>query len=164
MKPVLTLFLLTAASTLILVANGQQPTAPFPALGVVLKIDAEQDVTVTSMSTTSGTIKRGGILNGTTSDQFKTVPLPTSDANTVSLTDVLTFTTVHGILTCNDVTLFSSSQGVFTTIAKLNGGTGIFKGATGTLFISGTSKDGVHYEDRIIGEITVPFIPQQAGS
>ena len=163
MKPILTLLLLAAAATLIPFANGQRTTASLSVLRIALKIDAEQDVTVTSMSTTSGTIRHGGILNGTTSDQFKTTPLPTSDANTVSLTDVLTITTVHGILTCDDVTLFSPSQGVFTTIAKLSRGTGIFKGATGTLFISGTSKDGVHYDDRIIGEIAVSIVPQQAG-
>jgi hypothetical protein len=66
---------------------------------------------------------------------------------------VLTITTDRGTLINNDVTIFDPVLRVFSTISKISSGTGIFKGATGTLFISGSSTDGVHYEDRIIGEI-----------
>jgi hypothetical protein len=39
---------------------------------------AAEDLTVTRMTTTWAIIRHGGILNGTTSDQFETAPCPTS--------------------------------------------------------------------------------------
>lgn len=141
---------------LICVASyGQTSTslATIPSLSVVLRVDAEQDVTILSATTTSGNINNGGILNGTTSDQFTGAPMPTGDPNTIAFTDALTITTDHGTLINDDVTIFNPILRVFSTISNISSGTGIFKGATGTLFISGSSVDGVHYEDRIIGEI-----------
>jgi hypothetical protein len=120
---------------------------------IVLSVDAEQDVTILSATTTSGKIKHGGILNGTTFDQFTSAPMATGDVSTVAFTDMLTIVTDHGTLINKDVTIFNSVLRVFSTISNISSGTGIFQGATGTLFISGSSMDGVHYEDRIIGEI-----------
>jgi hypothetical protein len=156
MKCLLARSLLAASLILFsVVSYGQASTGSdtTPAPSVVLSVDAEQDVTILSATTTSGTIKHGGILNGTTSDQFTGTPMATGDPNTIAFTDVLTITTDRGTLINNDVTIFDPLLRVFSTISKISSGTGIFKGATGTLFISGSSTDGVHYEDRIIGEI-----------
>ena len=156
MKRLLARSLLAASSMLFSVASyGQTFTglATMPGLSVVLRVDAAQDVTILSATTTSGKIKNGGLLNGTTSDQFTGAPMATGDPNTAAFTDALTITTDHGTLINDDVTIFDTKLLVFSTISNISSGTGIFKGATGTLFISGSSTDGVHYEDRIIGEI-----------
>lgn len=155
MKLILSCFLL-AASLMLLPVNGQNTVSSLPSTGIVLNINADQDVTINpdGMST-SGTISHGGILNGTTADVFMSSPVPVANTDTLALTDTLTITANHGTLTCSDVTLFNPSHGVFTTISTISRGSGIFKGATGTLFISGTSTDGVHYQDKITGQITI---------
>jgi hypothetical protein len=116
-------------------------------------VDAEQNVTVINAGTTAGTIRNGGILNGTTSDQFTSLPTATPDPDTISLTDTLTITTNAGTLVGSDVTIFDTTHGIFSAISRISGGTGIFSGSTGTLFISGSTLDGVHFNDRIMGEI-----------
>jgi len=117
------------------------------------KVDADQDVTVTGPGTTAGTITRGGILNGTTSDIFTSGFTPTPDPSTFSFTAMLTITTDMGTLTTSDVGIFDVVSGVFSEIARVTSGTGTFAGATGTLFISGSTTDGIHFQDRIIGQI-----------
>jgi hypothetical protein len=147
---------LLAASLMLLPVNGQTTVSSLPSTGIVLNVNADQDVTINpdGMST-SGTISHGGILNGTTTDVFMSSPVPVANTDTLALTDTLTITANHGTLTCNDVTLFNPTQGVFTTISTINSGSGIFKGASGTLFVSGTSADGVHYQDKITGQVTI---------
>jgi hypothetical protein len=147
---------LLAASLMLLPVNGQTTVSALPSTGIVLNVNADQDVTINpdGMST-FGTISHGGILNGTTTDVFMSSPVPVANTDTLALTDTLTIRANHGTLTCSDVTLFNPAQGVFTTISTINSGSGIFKGATGTLFISGTSTDGVHYQDKITGQITI---------
>jgi hypothetical protein len=86
---------------------------------------------------------------------FTSLPVAIGGTSTLALTDMLTIAADRGTLNCSDVTLFNPTQRVFTTIATISGGSGIFKGAIGTLFISGTSTDGVHYEDKITGQITI---------
>jgi len=116
-------------------------------------VQANQNVIVTSATTTTGTITQGGILNGTTADKFTSALTPTPEANTSSFTDQLTITTRGGKLTDNDVTIFNTTLGVFSTISPISNGTGIFAGTTGTLFISGFTADGVHFTDKIVGQI-----------
>jgi hypothetical protein len=123
---------------------------------VCFDVLANQNVTVTSPSTTTGTITQGGILNGTTTDEFTSALTATPDPNTFSFTDQLTITTKLGTLTDSDVTIFNTAQGLFSTISPISHGTGIFKQATGTLFISGSSTDGVHFTDKIVGQICFP--------
>lgn len=121
-----------------------------------LDVAAVQNVTVTSPTTTTGTITHGGILNGTTADEFTSALTATPDPDTFSFTDQLVITARGGTLTDSDVTIFNTTLGVFSTISPVGTGTGIFKGATGTLFISGSSTDGVHFTDKIIGQICLP--------
>ena len=155
MKRILACFLLAASSMLLAVVNGQTFEGSLPGPGIVLNINADQDVTITGATTTTGTIRHGAILNGTTADVFTSIPVAIGGTSTLALTDTLTITADHGTLNCSDVTLFNPTQRVFTTISTISSGTGIFKGANGTLFISGTSTDGVHYEDKITGQITI---------
>lgn len=139
MKRILAGLFLAANSMLLAVVNGQTLEDALSRPGIVLNINADQDVTILSASTTTGTIKHGGILNGSTADMFTSTPVAVGGGSTLALTDALTITTDHGTLDCRDVTLFNQTQHVFTTIATIKKGTGIFKGANGTLFISGTS-------------------------
>src|ERR1700722_7138308 len=128
MKRILTYFLL-AASAMIAVVNGQTFSLARP--GIVLNVNADQDVTITSATTTMGTIRHGGILNGTTADVFTSTPIAIGGGSTLALTDTLTITGDRGTLNGSDVTLFNPTQRVFTTICTVSGGTGIFKGANG---------------------------------
>jgi hypothetical protein len=160
MKRILGCLLFAANSMLLAVVHGQTFEGSLPRPGIVLNINADQDVTITSATTTTGTIRHGGILNGTTADVFASTPVAIGGGGALALTDTLTITAGHGTLIGSDVTLFNPTQRVFTTISTISGGTGIFKGASGTLFISGTSTDGVHYEDKITGQITIFLSPR----
>jgi hypothetical protein len=154
MKRILACFFLTSSMLLAVVA-GQTFSSSLLRPGIALNINADQDVTITSATTTTGTIRHGGVLNGTTADVFTSIPVAVGGGSTLALTDTLTITAEHGTLNCSDVTLFNPTQRVFTTICTISSGTGIFKGANGTLFISGTSTDGIHYEDKVTGQITI---------
>jgi hypothetical protein len=161
MRRILAYFFLGGSSMLLAVGNGQTLDGSLPGLGIVLNINADQDVTIVSATTTMGTIRHGGILNGTTADVFTSTPVAIGGTSTLALTDMLEIVANGGTLNCSDVTLFNATQRVFTTISTIISGTGIFKGANGTLFISGTSADGVHYEDKIMGQITI--LPRPRG-
>jgi hypothetical protein len=106
--------------------------------------------------TTSGTITRGGKLNGTTQSVFTSAFTPTPDPNTFSFTDDLTLTTNEGVLQTHNVTLFDTVNGVFSAIALIdpNASTGTFAGATGVLYINGKTTDGgATFQAKIQGEI-----------
>jgi hypothetical protein len=106
--------------------------------------------------TTSGTITRGGKLNGTTQTVFTSAFTPTPDPNTFSFTDDLTLTTDGGVLQTHNVTLFDTANGVFSAIARVdpNASTGEFAGATGVLYINGNTTDGgATFQAKIAGEI-----------
>ncbi len=120
-------------------------------------VRADQRVTASTTSpTTTGVITNGGILNGTTSAMFTSGLTPTPDPTTFSYTAALTIVTNTGTLTASDVGLFDVARGVFTDIARISGGTGDFAGASGTLFITGTTADGVNFDDEITGTICRP--------
>lgn len=133
--------------------------APMEATGASPKckpVRADQRVTITGPATTEGTITNGGILNGTTRATFTSAFTPTPDPNAFSFTTTLTITTNKGTLTTSDVGVFDTARGVFADIARVSGGTGDFAGATGTLFITGTTTDGVHFDDEITGTLCRP--------
>lgn len=106
-------------------------------------------------ATTDGIVTNGGFLNGTTHAVFTSGFTSTPDPTTFSFTADLTITTDKGILTLSAVGIFDVVNGVFTDISRVVGSesTGIFEGATGILFISGKTTDGINFEDVIIGEI-----------
>lgn len=108
--------------------------------------------------TTSGTITQGGKLNGSTHALFTSGSTPTPDPSTFSYTDDFAVTTSKGVLKARNVGLFEVSAGLFTEIARIDPSTstGRFAGATGVLYINGTTTDGgATFEAEITGEVCV---------
>ena len=106
--------------------------------------------------TTSGTITQGGKLNGSTQAVFTSAFTPTPDVNTISYTDDFTVTTDKGVLTAHNVGVFDVVLGLFSEIARIDpsASTGAFAGATGVLYISGTTSDGgATFQAEITGKI-----------
>lgn len=106
--------------------------------------------------TTSGTILQGGKLNGITQVVFTSAFIPTPDANTISYTDDFTVTTNKGVLKTHNVGVFDVALGLFSEIARIdpNASTDAFAGATGVLYINGTTADsGATFQAAITGEI-----------
>jgi hypothetical protein len=104
----------------------------------------------------SGTITQGGGLNGTTQAVFTSMFTPTPDPTTFSFTDDLTITTDKGVLKTHNVAIFDVARGVFSAIDRIdpNASTGDFAGATGVLYINGTTIDGgATIQAEITGEI-----------
>ena len=103
-----------------------------------------------------GTITQGGILNGTTQAVFTSSFTPTSDPTTFSFTDDLTVTTDKGVLRTHNVAIFDVARGVFSAINRIdpNTSTGAFAGATGVLYVNGSTADGgATIQAEITGEI-----------
>jgi hypothetical protein len=104
----------------------------------------------------SGTIKQGGILNGTTQAVFTSAFTPTPNPTTFSFTDDLTITTDKGVLKTHNVAIFDVAAGLFSAIDRIdpNASTGDFAGATGVLYVNGKTTDGgATIEAEITGEI-----------
>lgn len=138
--------------TLCLLASSQ----PVSAGGGCRMAKGTESVVNNGNGTTSGTITRGGKLNGSTQSVFTSDFTPTPDPVTFSFSDDLTVTTNEGILQTHNVTLFDTSTGAFTAIARIDSitSTGIFAGATGVLYINGKTTDGgATFQGKISGEI-----------
>ncbi len=106
--------------------------------------------------TTSGTIRQGGNLNGTTQAIFTSAFTPTPDPNTFSFTDDLSITTNTGVLKTHNVGIFDVATGLFSAINRIdpNASTGDFAEATGVLYINGKTTDGgATFQGKIAGEI-----------
>jgi len=116
-------------------------------------VNADQTAMLTSPSTTAGTITHGGFLDGATTDTFTSALTATPDPNTFSFTDTLTITTKEGTLTDTDVTIYNLLLNAFSTISQISSGTGELADASGNLFISGSSTDGINFVDKIIGKV-----------
>lgn len=104
----------------------------------------------------TGTIRQGGILNGTTQAVFTSAFTPTPNPTTFSFTDDLTVTTDNGVLKTHNVAIFDVAIGVFSAIDRIdpNASTGDFAGATGVLYINGKTPDGgATIEAEITGDI-----------
>lgn len=94
----------------------------------------------------------GGGVIGEDSIVFPPVEPPT----TWSYAGILTLITDLGDLISTDVGVFDTAGGGFTELNRVQGGTGIFEGATGTFFINGESfPDGSGFDADITGEICV---------
>ena len=93
---------------------------------------------------TAGKIFRGGLLNGTTFYVVDSVGPGagvdlTPEEAILSYAGELTITTRHGTLITEDLGVVNYLEGVFSEFDIVTGGTGIFNGATGTLFIFGSA-------------------------
>ena len=105
---------------------------------------------------TTGTITKGGILNGTTETVFNPAFVFTPNPTVVSYIGDLTITTPRGQLQTSNVYLYDFATGLFTVLGRINpnAGTGRFAGATGVLYFNGkTVGNGLTYQQRIAGEI-----------
>lgn len=105
---------------------------------------------------TTGTITKGGILNGTTQLFYTSGILPTPDPTAFSYTTDVTITTNQGQLKTSNVGVFGPGTGLFSEIGRINPSTstGRFAGATGVLFTSGKTTDGgATFQSIITGEI-----------
>jgi hypothetical protein len=117
-----------------------------------------------SSHSATGALTNGGFLNGTTVAVFNSPPYPTPVPTEVTFTSTFTLTTEHGQLNGSATYLFDFGTGQGTAIVKIDpaGGTGIFAGATGVLFINLLKSDTVGtgpYHELIGGQIC--FAPGQ---
>jgi len=122
--------------------------------------DANGELSVVSNAngTTSGTIRHGGKLNGTTRAVFTSALTSTPNPSAFSYTDDFSITTDRGVLKAHNVGLFMVSNGLFTEIAVIDpsASTGGFAGATGAIYINGkTSDGGATFKAEITGEFCI---------
>ncbi len=105
---------------------------------------------------TAGKIFRGGLLNGTTFYVVESVGpgagVGLDPAEVLSYAGELTITTRHGTLFTRDLGVVDYAEGVFSEYDIVTGGTGIFEGATGKLFIFGSATPE-SFRGKIEGEI-----------
>ena len=99
---------------------------------------------------TTGAIASGP-LKGTTS--FTALALTPGPApSTLAYTGTLTIATDQGTLNISDVGVLDQANAVFSEIDRIQGGTGIFSGATGVLFISG-KETTTGFEGKVTGNL-----------
>ncbi|MEK7705839.1 MAG: hypothetical protein AAB426_12835 [Myxococcota bacterium] len=82
---------------------------------------------------------------------------PAEPGSTWSYSGALDLTTRFGVLSFTDVGVFDTAGGTFSEIDRVRAGSGIYEGATGTLFMFGHAyADGSGFEGDVRGEICVP--------
>ena len=119
-------------------------------------VDADLGVVSNGNGTTSGSVRHGGRLEGTTRAVFTSALSPTPNPAAFSYTDEFSITTDRGVLKAHNVGLFVVGSGLFSEIAVVDSGTstGDFAAATGALYITGKTRDGgVTFQAAISGEI-----------
>lgn len=111
---------------------------------------------------TSGTIEGNHGLRGSTfftADSAAPGPATAHNAAaTISYSGVLEITTAHGVLVTRDTGIFDQASGIFSSydVVDSDDSTGRYAGATGTLFIGGTTVNGQFVTTVITGEICLP--------
>lgn len=119
-------------------------------------VDADLSVVSNGNGTTSGSVRHGGKLDGTTRAMFTSALTPTPNPAAFSYTDEFSITTDRGVLKAHNVGLFVVGNELFSEIAVVDSGTstGDFAAATGALYINGkTSDGGATFRAAISGEI-----------
>ena len=108
-------------------------------------------------NTSTGSITKGGLLNGTALEVFGTAVAPTPDPTTVSFTADFTIATTHGELKASNVYILDVITGLAAILGRINPttSTGTFAGATGVLYIAGKtiSFDPVTVQGEVTAEI-----------
>lgn len=74
-------------------------------------------------------------------------------ASTLSYLGQFVLTTRRGTLTVSDVGLLDGATGAFTEIWRISGGTGHFDGATGALWLTGTTSATGAFDGTVTGEL-----------
>ncbi len=93
--------------------------------------------------TTTATITRGGILNGTTVARFD---ITGGTPPELTFSGTVTFTTKQGTLTVAISGTFNVVTGAFSAAGPITAGAGRFAGATGTLSFEGVESTGAFTE------------------
>jgi hypothetical protein len=112
-------------------------------------------------ATTSGFIIGAGVLNGTTQATFTDSKasgggLLGVDTATLSYVAALVINTKRGNVTTQDVGIFDTANGKFSSVSKVTGGTGRFAGAKGFLFFHGDVFPDGRFASEVSGEIELP--------
>jgi hypothetical protein len=104
---------------------------------------------------TAGVYEGDHLLKGTTSFVADGIApaagLLVEAPSTLSYSGLLTITTHRGTLTLRDTGIFDTAAGLFASRDVIVGGTGIFEGATGHVFFSGTGTS--EFDSTALGEI-----------
>jgi len=88
-----------------------------------------------------GPVTHAGDLTGSARAVFFGAPFPTNDPTTSSFTNEITITTHQGQLKARFVILYDNATGVTASLGRIDpaASTGRFAGATGHLFLDGTT-------------------------
>lgn len=124
--------------------------------GNCIKAHGSLSVVNNGNGTTSGIITQGGKLNGTTQAIFTSLFTLTPDPNTFSFTDDLSITTRKGVLRTHNIGIYDLANGLFSAINRIdpNNSTGNFAGATGVLYVNGSTNDGgATFHGEITGDV-----------
>jgi hypothetical protein len=118
---------------------------------------------LTSQTTTAGTLKGAGPLNGSTALTIEALApsagLPGVSSTTVSYTGTFEITTNRGTLTLRDVGIFDSdlsTNGEFTSRGRVIDGTGRWERATGVLFFFGDTDPEGAFTAEANGTVCIP--------
>jgi len=120
---------------------------------------------------TQGVIDADGFLEGTTrytatgigggvAGETSIVTPPAEPPSTWTYAGELLVTTALGTLRMNDVGVLDTAHGLFTELDRVLDGTGLYEGATGTLYMFGTTyPDGSGFEGDVRGRLCLPTAP-----
>jgi len=105
---------------------------------------------------TTGATAGAGVLNGSTHYELEGLSYASGmpgvvAPSTLSYTAYLTVTTSQGTATFQDVGIFDTAAGRFTSVGALVSGTGRFAGATGNIFTRGYGTN--HFDTQLDGEL-----------
>lgn len=149
-RKLLTLALLALAIGLFALS---QPAA---AAGQCTKAKGQLFVVNNADGTTSGTVTQSGKLNGVTRAVFTSIVPSADDPATLLYTSDFSITTKKGVLRAHNTGSFNVALGAFHEAAQIDpdASTGAFAGATGVLYINGTTADaGATFQAEIAGDI-----------
>lgn len=98
-----------------------------------------------------------GLGGGAVGEASVVTPASAEPASTWTYAGTLVITTSYGELVLSDVGVFDTAGGAFTEFDRVTSGTGLFSGATGTIFINGFGfEDGTGFQSDLRGTVCVP--------
>ena len=149
---------LSAAHSPMLGQTDSQRTGCQHVMAKLATVRTSQNCTSPVEFCAAGTIIGGGVVHGaTTAVVLGLVPavgLPGIEPNsTLSYAAERTIQTARGMLTLRLTGVFDTVRGEFSELERVTGGTGVFEGARGTLWLIGTTSDGTTFTGDLIGEV-----------
>jgi hypothetical protein len=115
----------------------------------------------TGLFCASGLIKHDALLKGpmfvTLEAAAPSAGIPSEPASTLSVSGVRTLSPRRGgTLTAHVIGVFETVAGTFAELNIITGGTGIFTGATGTLYVAGRPAGVDTFQGEITGNVCLP--------